>query len=125
MSRIYYLNVKSFNKSIDVSKLLPGLDTNWECCVHSYYIVINGERQKVLRMNCNLVEFDRVLRKPHLLEIISNREGLSTVEILRWKRILITATTDFRLLITNLTNSPVNNISEKDSHVLLAFRARL
>ena len=125
MSRIYYLNVKSFNKSIDVSKLLPGLDTNWECCVHSYYIVINGERQKVLRMNCNLVEFDRVLRKPHLLEIISNREGLSTVEILRWKRILITATTDFRLLITNLKNSPVNNISEKDSHVLLAFRARL
>ena len=125
MSRIYYLNVKSFNKSIDVSKLLPGLDTNWECCVHSYYIVINGERQKVLRMKCNLVEFDRVLRKPHLLEIVSNREGLSTVEILRWKRILITTTTDFRLLITNLTNSPVNNISEKDSHVLLAFRARL
>ena len=60
MSRIYYLNVKSFNKSIDVSKLLLGLDTNWECCVHSYYIVINGERQKVLRKNCNLVEFDRV-----------------------------------------------------------------
>ena len=123
MSRVYYLNVKSFNISIDVSRLLPGLGTNWECCVHSYYIVINGERQKVLRMACNLVEFDHVVRQPHLLEIVSNRGELSTVEILRWKKILITTTTDFRLLITNLSNSPVNNISEKDSHVLLAFRA--
>ena len=123
MSRIYYLNVKSFNKSIDVSRLLPGLNTNWECCVHSYYIVINGERQKVLRLNCTLVDFDRVLRQPHLLEVVSNRGELSPVEILRWKRILITATTDFRLLITNLSNKLVNNVSEEDSHVLLAFRA--
>ena len=123
MSRIYYLNVKSFNKSIDVSRLLPGLTTKWECCVHSYYIVINGERQKVLRLNCNLVAFDRVLRQPHLLEVVSNRGELSTVEILRWKRILITTATDFRLLVTNLSNKLINNVSEEDSHVLLAFRA--
>ena len=43
------------------------------------------------------------------------------MEILRWKRIFITATTDFRLLITNLSNELVNNVSEEDSHVLLAF----
>ena len=76
MSQIYYLNVKSFNKSIDVSRLIPGLNTNWECCVHSYYIVINGERQQVLHLNCNLLDFDRVLRQPHLLESVSNRGEL-------------------------------------------------
>ena len=54
---------------------------------------------------------------------MSNRGELSTVEILGWKRILITATTDFRLLITNLSNNLVNNVSEEDSHGLLAFRA--
>ena len=99
------------------------LNTNWECCGHSYYIVINGEREKVLHLNCNLVDFDRVLRQPHRLEVVSDRGELSTVEILRWKRILITATTDFRLLITNLSNKVVNNVSEEDSHGLLAFRA--
>ena len=46
MSGIYDANVKSFNKSIDVSLLLPGLNTNWECYVHSYYIVINGKDKK-------------------------------------------------------------------------------
>ena len=73
--------MKSFNISIDVSRLLPGLNTNWECCVHSYYIVTNGERQKVLCLNCNVVDFDHVLLQPHLLEVVSNRGEVSTVEI--------------------------------------------
>ena len=45
--------------------------------MHSYYIVINRERQRVLCLNCNLIEFDRVLRQPHLIEVVSNRAELS------------------------------------------------
>ena len=45
--------------------------------------------------------------------------------VLRWRIILITKTTDFRLLIINLWNKLVDNVSEEDSRVLLAFRAPL
>ena len=65
----YFLAVKTFNVSLDVSTLLPALDTSWEVAVHSYYIATENDDQ-ILRVNCNLVQYDRNLQKPHLLEVI-------------------------------------------------------
>ena len=47
----YFLAMKTFNASLDVSTLLPVLDTSWEVAVHSYYIAT--ENDKILRVNCN------------------------------------------------------------------------
>ena len=69
----YFLVVRTFNESLDVSTLLPVLDTSWEVAIHSYYIVT--ENDQILWVNCNLVQYDRNLQKPHLLEVITNSIG--------------------------------------------------
>ena len=66
----YFLAVKKFYVSLDVSTLLPALDTSWDVAVHSYYIATENDDQ-ILRVNCNLVQYDRHLQKPHLLEVIT------------------------------------------------------
>ena len=55
----YFLEVKTFNASLDVSILLSVLDTSWEVAVHSYYIAT--ENDQILRVDCNLVQYDRNL----------------------------------------------------------------
>ena len=44
-----------------------------EVAVNSYYIAT--ENDQILRVNCNLVQYDRNLQKPHLLEVITNING--------------------------------------------------
>ena len=110
----YFLAVKTFNVSLDVSTLLPALDTSWEVAVHSYYIATENDDQ-ILRVNCNLVQYDRNL---HLLEVITNING--SVHFLRWKKVLIANPTDFRVSITDLQNTPV--VIKSNSHILLAFK---
>ena len=105
----YFLAVKTCNASLDVSTLLPALDTSWEVAVHSYYIATEND-DKILRVNCNLVQYDRNLQKPHLLEVITNING----------SVLIANPTDFRVSITDLQNTPVD--VKSNSHILLAFK---
>ena len=112
----YFLAVKTFNEYLDVSTLLPVLDTSWEVAVHSYYIAT--ENDQILRVNCNLVQYDRNLQKPHLLEVITNING--SVHFLRWKKVLIANPADFRVSITDLENTPVD--VKSNLHVLLAFK---
>ena len=112
----YFIAVKTFTESLDVSTLLPVLDTSWEVAIHSYYIAT--ENDEILRVNCNLVQYNRNLQKPHLLEVITNSNG--NVHVLRWKKVLIANPADFRLLITDLQNTPVD--VKSNSHVLLAFK---
>ena len=78
----YFLAVKTFNESLDVSTLLPVLDSSWEVAVHSYYIAT--ENDQTLGVNCNLEQYDRNLQKPHLLEVITNSNG--SVHVLCWKK---------------------------------------
>ena len=113
----YFLAVKTFNASLDVSTLLPTLDTSWEVAVHSYYIATKNDDQ-ILRVNCNLVQYDRNLQKPHLLEVITNITG--SVHFLRWKKVLIANPADFRVSIADLQNTPVD--VKSNSHILLAFK---
>ena len=113
----YFLAVKTFNASLDVSTLLPALDTSWEVAVHSYYISTENDDQ-ILRVNCNLVQYDRNLQKPHLLEVITNING--SVHFLRWNKVLIANPTDFRVSITDLQNTPVD--VKSNSHILRAFK---
>ena len=108
--------MKTFNESLAVSTLLRGLDTSWEVAVHSYYIAT--ENDQILRVNCNLVQYDRNLKKPHLLEVITSTNG--SVHVLRWKKVLIANPADFRVSITDLQNTPVD--VKSNSHVLLAFK---
>ena len=82
--------------------------------VHSYYIAT--ENDQILRVNCNLVQYDRNLQKQHLLEVITNINV--GVHFLRWKKVLIANPADFR--ITDLQNTPVG--VKSNSHVLLAFK---
>ena len=112
----YFLAVKPFNVFLDVSTLLPVLDTSWEVAVHSYYIAT--ENDQILRVNCNLVQYNRKLQKPHLLEVMTNSNG--SVHVLRWKKVLIANPADFRVSITDLENTPVD--VKSNSHVLLAFK---
>ena len=112
----YFLAVKTFNASLDVSTLLPALDTSWEVAVNSYYIATENDDQ-ILRVNCNLVQYDRNLQKPHLLEVITNING--SVHFLRWKTVLIANPADFSVSITDLQNTPVD--VKSNSHILLAF----
>ena len=112
----YFLAVKTFNESFDVSTLLLVLDTSWEVAVHSYYIAT--ENDKILQVNCNLVQYDRNLQKLHLLEVITNTND--SVHVLRWKKVLIVNPADFRISITDLQNTPVD--VKSNSHVLLAFK---
>ena len=112
----YFLVVKTFNVSLDVSTLLLVLDTSWEVAVHSYYIAT--ENDQILRVNCNLVQYDRNLQKPHLLEVITTVIG--SVHFLRWKKVLIANPADFRVSITDLQNTPVD--VKSNSHILLAFK---
>ena len=93
----YFLAMNTFNVSLDVSTLLPVLDTSWEVAVHSYYIAT--ENDQILQVNCNLVQYDRNLQKPHLLEVITNSNG--SVQCLRWKKVLIANPADFCISITN------------------------
>ena len=111
----YFLVVKTFNVSLDVSTLLPVLDTSWEVAVHSYYIAT--EIDQILRVNCNLVQYDRNLQKPHLLEVITTITG--SVHVLRWKKVLIANPADFRVSIPDSQNTPVD--VKSNSHVLLVF----
>ena len=108
--------MKTFNVSLDVSTLLPVLDTSWEVAVRSYYIAT--ENDQTLQVNCNLVKYDRTLQKPHLPEVITNING--SVHFLRWKKVLIANPADFRVSITDLQNTPVD--VKSNSHVLLAFK---
>ena len=112
----YFLAVKPFNASLDVSTLLPVLDTSWEVAIHSYYIATKIDQ--ILWVNCNLVQYDRNMQKPHLLEVITNNTG--SVHVLRWKKVLIANPADFCVLITDLQNTPVD--IKSNSHILLAFK---
>ena len=94
----------------------PMLDTSWEVAVHSHYIAT--ENDKILRVICTLVQYDRNLQKPHLLEVITTING--SVHVLRWKKVLIANPIDFCVSITDLQNTPV--YVKSNSHVLLAFK---
>ena len=100
----YFLAVKTFTESLDVSTLLPVLDTSWEVAIHSYYIATVNDQ--ILWVNCNLVQYNRNLQKPHLLEVITNSNG--SVHVLRWKKVLIANPADFRVSITDLQTTPVD-----------------
>ena len=113
----YFLAVKTFNESLDVSTLLPVLDTSWDVAVHSYYIATENDDQ-ILRVNCNLVQYNRHLQKPHLLEVITTIIG--SVHFLRWRKVLIANPAGFRVSITDLQNTQVD--VKSNSHVLLAFK---
>ena len=89
----YFLAVKTLNESLDLSTLLPVLNTSWEVAVHSYYIATKNDQ--ILRVNCNLVQYDR-----NLLEGITTITG--SVHVFRWKKVLIANPTDFRVSITDL-----------------------
>ena len=60
----YFLSVKTFNRPFDISHLLLKLGTDWECSVHSYFLTLEGDESdaKVMRLNCNAIEFDRNIK---------------------------------------------------------------
>ena len=61
----YFLSIKEFNASIDITHLLPKLTTDWESNVHSYFLaLLRGSYDvEVMKLNCNAVEFDKSLKQ--------------------------------------------------------------
>ena len=76
------------------------------------------EVHKILRVNCNLLQYDRNLQEPHLLEVITIING--NVHVLRWKKVLIANPADFCVSITDLQSTQVD--VKSNLHVLLAFK---
>ena len=76
-----------------------------------------------MRLNCNAVEFDKNL-KQHLLEAITNTTRMQHVQCFRWKRIIVSNPTYFKLTLTDLNNNPVA-VKNDGSHVLLIFQKRI
>ena len=124
----YFLSVKTFNSSIDITHLLPKLTTNWECSIHSYFLNLEGLGEnpevEVMRLNCNAIEFDKSLKQQHLIEVLVNTVKLQHVKTFRWKKIIISNPTNFQVSLTDLRNTPVN-VKNDGSHALLIFRKRL
>ena len=115
-----YLILKTFNKPVDLSKIVRiDNSSDWECCVHSYYIKINDS--KILRLNCNVIEFDRNIRQPIFMDVLSN--AILNVIFLRWKTILIMDLSNFEVKVTNLENIPIQ-MDNPDTFVMLVFRRK-
>ena len=115
-----YLILKTFTKPVDLSKIVC-IDNSsyWECCVYSYYIKINDS--KILRLNCNVIEFDRNIWQPIFMDVLSN--AILNVKVLRWKKILITDLSNFEVKVTNLENIPIQ-MDNPDTFVMLVFRRK-
>ena len=115
-----YLSLKIFNKPIDLSKIVRiDNSSDWECCVHSYYL--KTETQRILRLNCNVIEFDRNIKQPIFMDVVTNM--MLNVKFLRWRKILITDLSNFEVKVTDLENIPIQ-INDPDTFVTLVFRRK-
>ena len=124
----YFLSVKTFNSPIDITHLLPRLSTDWECSVHSYSLKLQGSSAnpevEVMRLNCNAVEFNRSLKQQHRIEVLVNTVKMQHVKTFRWKKIIVSNSTNFQVSLTDLRNN-VANVKNDGSHVLLIFRKKV
>ena len=115
-----YLCLNTFNRPVDLSKIVRIDDSSdWECCVHSYYV--KTETSQILRLSCNVIEFDRNIRQPIFMDVITNL--ILNVKFLRWRKVLITDLSNFEVRVTDLENVPIL-IDDPDAFVMLVFRRR-
>ena len=76
-----------------------------------------------MRLNCNAIEFDRSL-KQHLIEVLVNTVKMQHVKTFRWKKIIVSNSTNVQVSLSDLRNNPVN-VKNDGSHVLLIFRKKV
>ena len=113
-----HLILKTFTKPVDLSKIVRiDNSSDWECCIHSYYIKINYS--KIIRLNCNVIEFDHIIWQPIFMDVLSN--AILNVKFLRWKKILIMDLSNFEVNVTNLENIPIQ-MDNPNTSVMLVFR---
>ena len=121
-----FCNIMNQNK--DDTHLLPRLSTDWECSVHSYSLNLKGSSAnpevEVMRLNCNAIEFDRSLKQQHLIEVLGNTVKMQHVKTCRWKKIIVSNSTNFQVSRTDLRNNPVN-VKNDGAHALLIFRKKV
>ena len=77
-----------------------------------------------MRRNCNVVEFDRSLKQQHLIEVLVNTVKMQHVKTFRWKKIIVSNSTNVQVSLTDLRNN-VGNVKNDGSHVLLIFQKKV
>ena len=121
---IINVTLKRLNIHTDIRKSFKGqLKGKWLCCVRSYRLSSVSTKQGVVDVCCDQVDVEAVRKLPLLISAITDKEGIQSLDTLRWKELTVTDMSNFivRVLESSSGKTRIVKLND-DSFITLAFK---